>query len=62
MYEIDETELYYFTVKVQDEYHTVFVGWLGRSLVKAFEVLDGVGSYAHIRLNIGENTSLFNQL
>lgn len=59
-YEIDEDQLYYFTARQDGVYHTAFVGWLRRDLVKAFEHIDGVGSYAHIRLTIGETTFITN--
>ncbi len=58
--ELNEDVLYYFTALHQERYHTVFVSWLRRDLIKAFEQLDGISSYAHIVLNIGENVFISN--
>src|SRR5579859_472992 len=60
MFEVDESVLYYFTAKSDNKYHTVFAGWLRRDLIKAFEQIDGVGSFAHIKLILGENTFIAN--
>ena len=61
MIEINEDELYYFTARNKPgQYETLFVGWLRRDLIKAFEQIDGVGSYAHMRLTVGENTFVTN--
>jgi len=61
MIEINENVLYYFTaLNDQRQYVTLFVGWLRRDLIKAFEQIDGVGNFAHIKLTIGENTFVSN--
>ena len=54
--EIDEDKMYFFTVLSENKYHTVFIGWLRVDLIKAFHEVDGVSSFANIRMNIGENT------
>lgn len=54
--EIDEDKLYYFTALHENKYHTIFVGWLRVDLIKAFKEVDGVSSFAHIRMTVGENT------
>jgi hypothetical protein len=56
MYQIDEDALYYFTAKQGDKYRTLFIGWLRHDFIKSMEQIDGVGSYAHIKLTVGENT------
>lgn len=54
--EIDEDKLYYFTALHGNKYHTLFIGWLRMDLIRAFKSVDGVSSYAHIRMTVGENT------
>jgi hypothetical protein len=61
MIEINDDTLYYFTaLNNKNQYETVFAGWLRRDLIKAFQKIDGVGSFAHIRITLGENTFIAN--
>ena len=60
MYQINEDALYYFTAKQGDKYRTLFVGWLTPDLIRRFRQIDGEGSYAQIRLTVGENTFVIN--
>jgi hypothetical protein len=54
---IKENKLYYFTaLNDKQQYQTIFVGWLRVDLIKAFEAVDGVSSYANIKMTVGENT------
>jgi hypothetical protein len=53
---VDEDQLYYFTALSEGNYQTLFVGWLKRDFLKAFEVINGGSNFAHIKISLGEHT------
>ena len=59
-FETDEDDLYYFTTLANNRYETMFIGWLTDEMIKAFEEVDGVESFANIKLTVGENTFVAN--
>jgi hypothetical protein len=53
---VDENEMYYFTAFSEGKYQTLFVCWCRRDFIKAFEAINGVSNFAHIKVSLGEHT------
>jgi hypothetical protein len=53
---VDENVIYYFLCPVQDKYYTLFIAWLGKDLIQAFQQLDEENKQIYIKIIMGSHT------